>query len=376
MISLPLTFTNGRHFHLGDTYLEKTKEELENFLQDKEHLKTKHFATNVMFSHEIKANNQIEGYTDDLILVEDIIKRRFINTNNKEQVKRILNLYHGYNYILNKKEINKETLRELYSILSKDLLDSYEKENMGKYYRNEKVYILVRGIISKAPCEGIDSLLIDEFMNKYFDFLNNYHFDSTDTDEYIKSQILHLYFVYIHPYFDVNGRTSRTLSMWYLLNKKVYSYIIFNRGIVFKGSKYDQKILEAIENADMTKFILFMLDTVKEELEKEYIMESISENTSYKLSSIDYQTLLYLLSMHGIITVKDFAFMYNRFNDKKKIKEIYKTMIDPLITKNILKVMGQTSKYMFDNLPNEILEINPNVMTYDKKEIRRLTKYN
>ena len=51
-------------------------------------------------------------------------------------------------------------------------------------------------------------------------------------------------------------------------------------------------------------------------------------------------------------------------------------MIDPLINKKILQIAGTTSKYMFDDLKNEVLTFNPQVMNYDKGEIRRLTKYN
>ena len=380
MISLPLTMPSGRHFHLGDTYLAKTADELEEFLSKQKHLNTKTFATDVMFSHELKANNLVEGYTDDLGKVEEIVKKRLQNANNA-QAKRILNLYHGYHYILKEStknpqnNLDKETLKKLYGILAKNLLDSYENNNMGEYYRTKPVYILMNGAIKDELCEGMEANLIDEFLEKYFTFFNSYTLGDSATNEYIKSQILHLYFVYIHPYFDVNGRTSRTLAMWYLLNKKAYAYIIFNRGIAFKGSRYDKRILEAIQNADMTKFILFMLDTVKEELEKEYIMESVASHISPKLTSLDYQTILYLLSMHSMLTVKDFAEMYNRFNDKKNIKEIYETAIMPLLNKGVLQVAGTTKKYMFNNYPNEILEFNPEVMDYDHTQIKRLERY-
>lgn len=196
MGSLPLNKQNGQNFHLSDTHLKNTANELETFLQKKHHLNTKTFATDVMFSHELKANNLVEGYTDDLNVVKEIINRRYNNLN-QEQVRRIRNLYHGYNYILKETEINKETLRKLYRILSKDLLDEYEEKNMGEYYRLEKVYILISGILSRTPSEGIEASRIDEFMNKYFTFLHHYNLGSTTTDEYIKSQILHLYFVYI-----------------------------------------------------------------------------------------------------------------------------------------------------------------------------------
>ena len=71
-------------------------------------------------------------------------------------------------------------------------------------------------------------------MEYYFAFFNAPTFSQTMTDQYVKSQILHFYFVYIHPYFDVNGRTSRTMALWHLLNSQAYPYIIFNRGSVLR----------------------------------------------------------------------------------------------------------------------------------------------
>lgn len=370
---LPLEFLNGTHLRLRNERFKQTKDELESFLAGKRHLHTKAFAKDVMFSHEIKANNQIEGYRDDVKLVQETIAKRL--TGNSEQEMRILNLYHGYNYILREPNINPETLRKLYSILSKDLLEEADKSRMGEYYRTDKVYILINGNLSCEPDEGLPVDKIDEFMNAYFNFLNNLDYSKSITDEYIKSQILHFYFVYIHPYFDVNGRTSRTLAMWYLLNKKAYPYIIFNRGITFKGSEYDRAIIDVKKYHDISFFIDYMLKTVQIELEKEYIMQGIASATSRKLTSTDWQTLLYILSMNGNISVKDFTDIYNRFNPKKRCKEIYETMLDPLIQDSILKVMRTTNSIMFDGYQNEMFEINPNVLEYDKDEIRRLVRY-
>lgn len=371
---LPLEFLDGTHLRIRNDRFLQTREELEEFLEGERHLQTKTFAKDVMFSHEIKANNQIEGYFDDVRLVKDIIERKYPNKES-DKAKRILNLYHGYNYILRENNINKETLKKLYSILSKDLLEEEDKIRMGEYYRTGKVYILINGNLSCIPDEGIPHEKIDKFMNAYFNFLNNLDFNKSTTDEYIKSQILHFYFVYIHPYFDVNGRTSRTLAMWYLLNKKAYPYIIFNRGITFKGSVYDKTIIDVKKYHDISYFIDFMLKTVQLELEKEYIMQCINNCSNEKLTSTDWQTLLYILSMNGNLSVKDFTDTYNRFNDKKRCKDIYETMIDPLIEKNILKVVRCTNSYMFDNLNNEIFEINPSFLEYDKDKIKRLVRY-
>lgn len=372
--SLPLKFIDGSNLKIRNERFLQTREELEQFLDGEKHLQTKTFAKDVMFSHEIKANNQIEGYFDDVKLVRDIITKKYPNKES-EQAKRILNLYHGYNYILRENNINKETLKKLYSILSKDLLEESDKVRMGEYYRTDKVYILLGGCLSCEPDEGLPYDKIEEFMNAYFDFLNNLDFSKSITDEYIKSQILHFYFVYIHPYFDVNGRTSRTMAMWYLLNKKAYPYIIFNRGITFKGSEYDKTIIDVKKYHDISFFIDYMLKTVQIELEKEYIMQCINNCSNEKLTSTDWQTLLYILSMNSNLSVKDFTDTYNRFNEKKKCKEIYETMIDPLIEKNILNVVRCTNSYMFGKFNNEIFEINPSFLEYDKDKIKRLVRY-
>ena len=370
---LPLEFLDGTHLRLRNDRFKQTKEELETFLDGKKHIHTKSFAKDVMFSHEIKANNQIEGYMDDVKLVRDVISKRL--TGKTEQELRILNLYHGYNYILRQSHINAETLKKLYSILSKDLLEERDKIRMGEYYRTDKVFILINGNLSCEPDEGMPVEKIDEFMEAYFNFLNSLDYSQSITDEYIKSQILHFYFVYIHPYFDVNGRTSRTLSMWYLLNKKAYPYIIFNRGITFKGSEYDKAIIDVKKYHDISFFIDYMLKTVQIELEKEYIMQGIASSTNRKLTATDWQTLLYILSMNGNLSVKDFTDIYNRFNSKKRCKEIYETMLDPLIQDGILNVTRTSQSIMFDGLNNEMFEINPSVLEYDKDEIKRLVRY-
>lgn len=374
MVYLPLKTKDEIKFKFREERVSKTCEELEIFLEDLKHLNTKSFAKEVMFSHELKANNLIEGYTDDILVVEEIIKNRAKKYNPK-QIQRIKNLYHGYNYILKDKEINKENLKKLYHLLAKDLLNPNDLNRMGEYYRLAPVYILNKGRLDTELSKGIEFDLIEDYMKSYFDFLNTPFKSNSSTDEYIKSQILHFYFVYIHPYFDVNGRTSRTLSMWYLLNKKVYPYIIFNRGITFRGSKYDTSIQDVIKYHDISFFIDYMLKTVHSELEKEYIMLAIAAQSSKKFTATDYQTILYLLTMNSILSVKDFATIYNSYNTKKSNKEIYLTMIEPLIKHNILQVKRTTTTNMFDNYPNEILEFNPHIMNYNHNKIKTLTKY-
>ena len=260
--------------------------------------------------------------------------------------------------------------QKLYSILSKDLLESRDLARMGEYYRTAPVYILKHGRLDIEPYQGVLATDVESYMEDYFKFLNT-EIDGNITEEYIKSQILHYYFVYIHPYFDVNGRSSRTLSMWYLINKKSYPYIIFNRGISFKDGEYTRVIEDVRSFHDLSYFIDYMLTTVKIELEKEYVMQIEANLVNDKLTAIDYQTLLYFLTMKGRKSVLDFVNMYNRFNDKKKAKEVYETMIVPLLDKKVLDIERSTKKNMFDDNNNVILTLR-NTDKISKNKVKRL----
>ena len=341
---LDLTTEKGNRFYFRTESLMPVYAELEEFLEFITTMNDLHFAKKMLFSHELKANNQVEGYSDDLELIEDIIKKKTDNIKDEEKRARILNLYRGYQFILRNRVMDEKHLKRLYNILSDGLLDSYDITHMGQNYREAPVYILDGGKLTGILDEGVNYQIIDNLIAKYFEFINNVSLGNSKTDEYIKSQIMHFYFVYIHPYFDCNGRTSRTMALWYLLKNKDYPYIIFNRGINFAGSKYDKIIKEAKETYDITYFLKLMLETVKIELEKEKVMQEYANATHYKFSGIDYQTILYILSMNNELSLANFSLVYNRFNDKRKVLDIYKEMIEPLIDNNILQVTRYTKK--------------------------------
>lgn len=361
---------NNERFFYREEALKNSKTELEEFLKWDTNMNNLEFAKKMMYSHELKANNQVEGYLDEIDLIKNVIKSKFKNIKSAEAIQRILNLYYGYFYIIHNHEINEESLHELYKILSYGLLEEYDLKNMGKLYREAPVYIFQNGRMETILQEGLNYKDIEKYVTMYFDFIDNYSCDS-DVDQYIKSQIMHFYFVFIHPYFDVNGRTSRTMSMWYLLEKKIYPYIIFNRGISFKGAKYDNRIKEAKLKRDLTYFLEMMLDTLKIELEKEHIMEEIKDNTTYKLNAQNYQSLLYFLTINGFKSLAGFQSIYNRYNDKKKIKEIYHEMIEPLIDMDILKVVRFTKK-SYGDINNMELELNPVKYTNDINYLKRI----
>ena len=369
---LDLPLEDGNKFCYQPKRLETKVQELEYFIDDCSSMNDLHFAKKMMFSHELQANNQVEGYGDDLAFIEQVIQKKTEHIKSEDKRKRVLNLYRGYQYILEHKTVDEKHLSELYQILSSGLLEEADLSRMVNLYRGDAVYILNQGRLDYDLYEGVHYTKVPDLMKKYFEFYHTSLGDGTKTDEYIKSQILHFYFVYVHPYFDVNGRTSRTMAMWHLLNEEAYPYLIFNRGIRFQGSRYDKIIRETAGHCDLTFFLQYMIDTLNVELEKEYVMRVIASNTRCKLSGVDYQTLLYLLTLNGVKTAKDFADFYNRFNDKKRVKEIYEEMLIPLIDMEIIKVLRYSKKHIYNDVPNIIFDFNMNKLDGDMNKIKKL----
>lgn len=359
--TIELLIDQMKKLYLYTNALDPIKDEIEQILDTNDFFDLD-FVKKVLFCEEIKTNDLVEGYYDDLDLINEILKTKSAKKNGDgEKEQRILNLYNGYKYILKENKITKDTLKKLYDILSRNLLGEYDLNKMGEYYRKAPVYIYYSNNLDKLPDEGIDYKELEKYTSYLLDYINQDSSFSLMTDYYIKSQIIHFYFVFIHPYFDVNGRTSRTLSMWYLLNNRVYPFIIFNRGINYHKSIYYQAIREAKKYGNVTIFIRYMLESVKNELIKETKIQTILKN-NIELTPIQRQTMNYILSMNGEKTLKDYWVFYSRFNKKMSLKEVNETMIQPLIEKDILKIKRYTKKSLYDGSSNFTLEINKNLL--------------
>ena len=371
MTKFDLETNEGANIRIDSEYLKPYKEELLEFLDGLDYMRTLKFARSMMISQEIKSNNVIEGIKDDLSIIDKVITQRKDDLSQTER-QRIINLYHGYQYILTHKKIDKDSLKELYQLLSENILDPRDKIRMGEYYRTAPVYIIKGNRLDIEPYMGMNENKIEYHMDQLFDFINNDILEETEIDKFVKSQIMHFYFVYIHPYFDVNGRTSRTVAMWYLLNNKKYPYIIFNRAIAFNKKNYEPNIIKGRNYGDITLFIKYMLTSVEQELEKEYLIHNIEKNTKEYLSKYDLQMIEYLLTMNGNITIKDLITTYNKYNEKDKIVKIYEEKIYPLLDKKIIIPKRYTKKYITPTIQNMEISLNPELIEFDRTKIKHL----
>ena len=199
----------------------------------------------------------------------------------------IRNMIKGIEYISNKPAFNKENLLKLYNILSQDSLTEETKLD-GEFYRLDKVYV--------GDHEGCPADKIDESMNDFFAFVNN----EINKRNFYLPFIAHFYVLYIHPYYDFNGRTARMVSLWISLLSDIHMLLptYISEAINDDKNNYYKAIDNSrFSNNDITYFLTYLIDlsnkyylvyknlnAIKEDLA--IIGESLSPTESYYLKRI------------------------------------------------------------------------------------------
>lgn len=201
---------------------------------------------------ELEGSMNLENVPTTRTMLEQI-KKGSVPKNKNEIIAK--NMITAMDFIMKKPEFNKENLYRLYNILSKDCLEDSQKLN-GNYYRNDSVYI--------GNYEGCPAEKIDVCMNNFFDFVNaNLNDKKSNIKEYLP-HICHYYVLYIHPYFDYNGRTARMVSLWisFLQNDFSTAPLFISEAINDNKKLYYAALSETrdMEN-DMTYFLIYIMNT-------------------------------------------------------------------------------------------------------------------
>lgn len=206
--------------------------------------------------HEIKNSGRIENHRID--------------------IKRILddNIYFD-NFDMSEKRIKN--------------IHAFAMENKGEYeFRSEPVWIEGEENGEKVIYwYGVKAEDINKFMRDFIDFYINQD-DSLLNDKFIKSALIHLIFVRIHPFNDGNGRTSRLLhdlKFTEILNKELgldlrLSPIHLSKSIDLSKVTYC-KILDSFRfnpdfsNDILNKWLEFILNMYDEQI---YLNRTLLEN--------------------------------------------------------------------------------------------------
>ena len=102
----------------------------------------------------------------------------------------------------------------------------------------------------------------EEYMNGLFDLVNDKE-QAKKLGIYLP-HICHYYILYLHPYFDYNGRTARMVSLWIsIINDLSYVSPLFISEAIneFKSEYYKAIVNTRNTNNDLTYFLGYILET-------------------------------------------------------------------------------------------------------------------
>lgn len=354
MVKIPLKTFNSKHiFYVNGAYLLDTMTNyLANYNADFKEKETpflsrhaEQILTSRIFS-EIEGTLNIENVPTTHKRIKEVSKTENLTDKNDIIIK---NMFKAIEFIIDMPEFNKENLFKLYNILSKDCLDEEDKLTDG-YYRNGPVSV---GNYDGAPYEKID-----ELMNSLFEFVNNE--ENMQKFGHIMPHICHYYIVYVHPYFDYNGRTARMVSLWISLIKDIfYAPLYMSEAINENKSAYYDALCNTRDmNNDLTYFLGYIYETATK---FSLIYKNVEEIEKQLAKSGDFLTSGEVAYLKKILAHNPDGY----FNAAQFIEYVNNNMS----RQAALKVLNRLTDYAIleagTNKKNEkIFKINPEHLTY------------
>lgn len=251
---------------------------------------------------EIIATSAIENIDFSRDSVRKILKGM---TPENEQEDRISGIKRGLEFIADtSNKINEKNLYKLYMLTVGDFLQGEDSLDQGNLYRHDTVYI----VSDHIEHSGLDYKKVPEFMKKLIAFANA----DDNLNDLIKAAIIHFYIAFVHPYFDGNGRMSRLVHLWFLIQKGYQSalFIPFSSQIEKSKKEYYDAYTVIEENkkissrVDVTPFVLYFINNVYNKINESithtdtlYAFDNAVKNG--KVTQKEIQLWKFVLSFYG-----------------------------------------------------------------------------
>jgi|LGVF01.2.fsa_nt_gb Fic family protein len=296
---------------------------------------------------EIESSLRIEGIRSTRKKIAKINASSYENLVDQNEV-IVKNMLMGYQFIQTK-EITIDNIYSLYNILSKNCLKKEEQLLVGNYYRHDEVSIVGGNeiIIDK----GVDYSKLEELMNELVKYIG---LPKSEFEHILTPHIIHYYLVYLHPYFDYNGRLARVLSFWYSLNKLSSVSLLFTSESInnIRNRKY---YYQAIKNSrqtknDITYFLEYMGDiTLKQTINyiNLYTIINRLESQGYRVSSALHNAIKVVLLIpkenQGYFSWKKYKlYEFEDFN-----KQYILRLLNKLVDFKVLSVKTHKNSYLY-----------------------------
>jgi Fic family protein len=229
---------------------------------------------------EAWASNIIEGAFTTHKRAKELVRRNLTPKDKNELMMK--NNHQAMTFIIENRQsdFSIDFIRNLHRIITQDTLD--DPEYAGKL-RDDEVFI--RDRTNTVIFKPMVAEKIEESINNLVTWVN------TQSEEdfihpIVKASIIHFFLVYVHPFFDGNGRTARALFYFYLLKNRYdfFKYFSISALIAKQKEKYYKAIKEVEDyDNDLTYFLIYSADVVMKSIDE--ILDKIAKKyTSDRIS--------------------------------------------------------------------------------------------
>ena len=224
----------------------------------------------------LRRNNRIKSIHSSLAIeansltieqVKDVIDGKSV-IGPQDEIQEVKNAYEAYKIM---KEVNPYSIKDLKKIqgimtyLIKDDAGEFRKGNEGVFDENGNCIHVC------PPPEQVNGL-----MKQLFEWMKE---NKESINPLILSSVFHYEFVFIHPFSDGNGRTSRLWQNVILSNwEEIFEYVPIESQIKKYQNDYYKTINNCNNKGNSTEFIEFMLKMIDETLLELLKATSIQSN--------------------------------------------------------------------------------------------------
>ena len=264
----------------------------------------------------------------------------------------VLNNYEAMQFILKEKhrDLTLDFVLELHKIVTQKTLGP--DEAYAGRFRDDWVYIKDkrdRVIYTPPPADQVVASI--EQLIAWV----NARDESTFIHPIVKASFIHFYLVYVHPFFDGNGRTARALFYYYLIKNGYEFFKYFSISVVVQKTKAQYyRAIKDVEDcgADMTYFLLYMAQTINDSIglvtdrivkhyKKDFILDKLKEKGEFLNPRQEKFLKKFLVSDKGLMTIKD----YQRVTGV--VYETARVDLEDLALRNILIKTKERRKFIY-----------------------------
>lgn len=293
---------------VDSTYLRKPKTEL----RKKNRIQT------------IQSSLQIEGNTLSIEQVSDIFENKRVLGPAKDilEVKNAILLYESLSDF---KAFDQKSYLKAHEILMKGLVEypgEYRRKGVGIFKGDQVAHMA-------PPAWNVHNLMTGLF---------NYLRESKD-NLIIKSCVFHYEMEFIHPFPDGNGRMGRLWQTVILMKENpVFEFLPIELEIKDHQQAYYDALAKADKEGISTKFVEFMLEMIKNSLEKLLEEQRETLNDENRIQYFKEHTNL------EVFTRKDYRSMFKNISSSTATRDLKKA-----VEMGILDKTGDNrlSKYVF-----------------------------